>query len=75
MAWPVRASLLPTTAASATAWWSTSADLDLDGADAVAGDVHHVVDPPEQPEVAVLVASGAVAGEVLPGNRLQYVCS
>ena len=38
--------------------------LDLDRRDAVPGDVHHVVDPPEQPEVAVLVDPGAVAGEV-----------
>ena len=38
--------------------------LDLDGADAVAGDVHDVIDPPEQPEVAVEVALGAVAREV-----------
>src|SRR5262249_52994645 len=38
--------------------------LDLDRRDAVAGDVHHVVDPPEEPEVAVLVDARAVAGEV-----------
>ncbi|HEY7693590.1 MAG TPA: hypothetical protein VH816_14735 [Gaiellaceae bacterium] len=39
----------------------------------MSGDVHHVVDPAEQPEVAVLVGAGAVAGEVdvpasTPGN-------
>ena len=28
------------------------------------GDVHDVVDPPEQPEVAVLVELGAVAREI-----------
>ena len=33
-------------------------------ADAVAGDVQHVVDAAEQPEVALVVALGAVAGEV-----------
>ena len=38
--------------------------LDLDRRDAVAGDVHHVVDAAEQPEVAVLVDARAVAGEV-----------
>ncbi len=38
--------------------------LDLDRRDAVAGDVHDVVDPAEQPEVAVLVDPRAVAGEV-----------
>ena len=38
--------------------------LDLDGGDAVAGDVHHVVDAAEQPVVALLVALGAVAREV-----------
>ena len=38
--------------------------LDLDRRDAVAGDVHHVVDAAEQPEVAVGVDPGAVAREV-----------
>ena len=38
--------------------------LDLDGADAVAGDVHDVVHAAQQPEVAVVVALGAVAREV-----------
>src|SRR5438309_11606952 len=38
--------------------------LDLDRRDAVSGDVHHIVDAAEQPEVAVLVDSGAVADEV-----------
>ncbi len=39
--------------------------LDLGGRDVVAGDEHDVVDAAEQPEVAVVVALGAVAGEVL----------
>ena len=38
--------------------------LDLGGGDAMAGDVHHVVDPSEEPQVAVLVDLGPVAGEV-----------
>ena len=38
--------------------------LDLGGRDAVAADVHHVVDATEQPEVAVVVELAAVAGEV-----------
>src|SRR4029077_6097832 len=35
--------------------------------DAVAGDVHHVVDAAEEPEIAVLVALRAVSREVDPG--------
>ena len=42
--------------------------LDLGGADAVAGDVEHVVDAPDDPEVAVLVAPRAVAREVDAGQ-------
>ena len=42
--------------------------LDLGGRDAVAADVHHVVDAAEQPEVAVVVELGAVAGEVAAGE-------
>ena len=38
--------------------------LDLRGREAVAGDVDHVVDPAEHPEVAVLVAAGGVADQV-----------
>ncbi len=38
--------------------------LDFGGGDVVAGDEHHVVDPAEQPQVAVLVPLRAVAGEV-----------
>jgi hypothetical protein len=37
--------------------------LDLDGRQAVARDVDDVVDAPEDPDVAVLVPLGAVAGE------------
>src|SRR3712207_7448777 len=36
----------------------------LGGRDAVARHVHHVVDPAEEPHVAVVVDAGAVAGEV-----------
>src|SRR5581483_5288166 len=39
--------------------------FDLHGAETVAGHVEHVVHAAEQPEVAVIVAAGAVAGEVL----------
>src|SRR4051794_37180357 len=38
--------------------------LDFGGRDVVAGDEHDVVDAAEQPEVTVVVALGAVAGEV-----------
>ena len=38
--------------------------LDLGGGDAVPGDVHHVVDAAEHPDLAVRVVAGAVAGEV-----------
>ena len=41
--------------------------LHLHRADAVSGDVEHVVDAAEDPEVAVVVALGAVAGEVEVG--------
>ena len=41
--------------------------LDLGGAEPVAGDVDHVVDPAGDPVIAVLVAPAAVAGEVLAG--------
>ena len=42
--------------------------LDFHRADAVARDVHHVVDAAHHPEVAVLVAPRAVAGEVHAGD-------
>jgi len=37
------------------------------------GDVHDVVDPAEQPDVAVLVPLRTVPGEVHAGKRDQYV--
>ena len=42
--------------------------LDFGGRDPVPRDVHDVVDPAQQPQVAVLVALGTVAGEVTPGE-------
>ena len=39
--------------------------LHLGGADAVAGDVEHVVDAADDPEIAVLVEPRAVAGEIV----------
>src|SRR5277367_5321363 len=39
--------------------------LDLRRGESVTGDVHHVVDATEQPDITVAVALGAVAGEVL----------
>jgi hypothetical protein len=51
---PVIGSGAPTTAASATAGWDTSALISV--VEAVAGDVHHAVDPAKQPEVAPAVA-------------------
>ena len=68
IAWPVMSSFLPTTAASATERWSTSADFDLGRGDPVARHVHHVVHPAEEPEIAIHVALRAVAREVHPGK-------
>ena len=45
--------------------------FDFHRADPMAGDIHHVVDPAEQPIVTVLVALAAVAGKIFPGKRLQ----
>jgi hypothetical protein len=59
----------PTTAASATERVGDQRAFDLGGADAVAGDVDHVVDPAGDPVIAVLVAAAAVAGEVEAGDR------
>jgi hypothetical protein len=61
----------PTTAASATAGWSTSALSTSIGADPVAGDVEHVVHAAEDPEVPVLIELGAVPGEVHVGHLDQ----
>ena len=41
--------------------------LDFGGADAMAGDIDHVIDAAGDPVVAVLVAPAAVAGEILAG--------
>jgi hypothetical protein len=58
----------PTTAASATLRVRHQRRLDLGGGDAVTRHVHHVVDPAQQPDVAVLVELRAVTGEVVPGH-------
>ena len=42
--------------------------LDFGGAEAVAGDVEHVIDAADDPEIAVLVPAGAVTGEIESGN-------
>ena len=42
--------------------------FDFDRAQAVAGDVEHVVDAAHDPVVAVVVVAGVVAGEVLAGH-------
>ena len=49
--------------------------LHLHRADAVAGDVQHVVHAAEQPEVAVVVALGAVAGEIDARPPLLQYCA
>ena len=73
MALPLTSCGRPMAAASATAGWLTSADFDLGGAQAVAGDLDHVVHAADDPEVAVLVALGRVAGGVAcRGSLLQY---
>ena len=68
IACPVVASLAPTTAASATLGCDDQRRLDLRRRDPVPGHVHHVVDPAEQPQVAVVVELGAVTGEVPTGE-------
>ncbi len=45
--------------------------LDFGGAHAVSGDVEHIVDAPGDPVVTVLVAAGAVAGEVHAAEGLE----
>ena len=45
--------------------------LHLGGAEPVARHVEHVVDPPGDPVVAVLIAPAAVAGEVGPAILLE----
>src|SRR5439155_20719284 len=51
--------------------------LDLDGADAVRGDLDDLVGPPAEPHVAVLVDGGGVAGEVdgAAGDALPVVAA
>jgi len=71
---PVVASLAPTTAASATLGWSTSADSTSVVETRWPRHVHDIVDPPEQPKVPVVVDLGPVACEVATSKRLQYVC-
>ena len=48
--------------------------LHLHGSDAVARDVHLVVDSPHHPEIPLAVAVGAIPGEVGVSYWLQY-CS
>ena len=38
--------------------------LDLRSGESVSRDIHHVVDPTQQPHVAVVVALGPIASEV-----------
>ena len=38
--------------------------LDLGGAESVAGDVDHVVDPPGNPVITILIPARAVAGKI-----------
>src|SRR5271170_6499204 len=47
--------------------------FDLHRAQPMARDVDHVVDAAHQPQVAVLVAAGAVAGEVGAGNLTEVL--
>ena len=63
----------PTTAASATARVVDQRRSRPPSCRAVAGDVEDVVDPAQDPEVAVLVASRAVAGEVDRRGQLRPV--
>src|SRR5271155_602811 len=42
--------------------------LDLGGAEAMAGDIDDIVDPPGQPVEPVLVAAGAITGKIQPGK-------
>ena len=62
---PFTSSGRPTAAASATRGWLTRRTFDLDRAQPVPGHVQHVVDPPHDPVIAVLVAPGVVAGQVI----------
>ncbi len=39
--------------------------LNLECGDAVSGDVHDVIDAPQQPEISIVVELAAIAGEIL----------
>ena len=65
---PLISSGRPTTAASATLLVVDQSAFDLHRAQAVAGDVEHVVDAAHDPEITVLVLAGAVGGEVSSGD-------
>ena len=47
--------------------------FDLEGRQPVTGDVHHVVDPSEEPEVSVVVTLRSVTGDVHLGSVLREV--
>ena len=74
IACPVLGSVTGQTPASTTAGCETERRLDLDRGEQVPGDVEGVVRPPEDPDVAVVVIPGAVAGEEPALRRvlLQY---
>jgi hypothetical protein len=55
-------------------WVIDERGLDFRRADVVPRHEHDVVDAAQQPEVAVGVALGAVAGEVLPRNGSSRCC-
>jgi len=63
IAWPVGVVLRADDRRLGDRWVPDERVLDLGRRDVVAGDEHHVVDAAEEPEVAVVVALGAVAGE------------
>ena len=64
IAWPVSSSAWPITAASATLPVGDDRRLDLGRRQPVPGHVDDVVDPPDDPEVAVLVLARGVADQV-----------
>ena len=68
---PLSSSGRPTTAASATARCAHQRALDLGGAEAMAGDVHHVVHAAHQPEVAVLVRRAPSPVKYMPGQLAE----
>ena len=74
IAWPVVGSVAPDHRRLGHLRVRDQRRLHLGGGDVVAGDQHHVVDPAEQPQVAVLVALGAVAGEVHARRTATSTC-